>query len=548
MTERLELADIQGNIVRAYGRFGFPHARYFLFHVAEAEAGRRFLRKLAPLVTTAERWEGGPDDSHQRGVPRPKVTLNIAISARGLAALGLPGESLRSLPEPLLQGMHHRAPLLGDEGDSGIDRWDRVWRDGVQLPEAAIHILVSVSARMRDDGTPVPEFDERSAMLRDLVAELGGGVSLLSGHGPTESDFQQAGALLLDAGDGRKRIDPREHFGFVDGVGDPVFIGQFTPEAQRRRVKGRGKLTADGKWGPLATGEFVIGHVDESQEMTRASKPDSLTRNGSFMAFRKLHQDVGAFAEFMGAEARRFAAARGIDDEVADQTLRAKMIGRWSNGVPLSVAPTWEDLQAFEREWADVAALRGRKDRNQDQEARVQAWKEKLADFSYRDDKAGIRCPIGAHIRRGNVRDHLDPSLYAGTPDTYNGSSLSNRRRILRRGLPYGSFDPDATGADGEHGIIFIAVCANLERQFEFVLQQWINYGMDNNSGNDTCPLLGTRPEGSKFVVQADPDSDDAPYIVTGLPQFVTTRGGEYFFIPGLTALRMIATGTTDPV
>ncbi|MDW4496499.1 peroxidase [Sulfitobacter sp. D35] len=548
MTERLELADIQGNIVRAYGRFGFPHARYFLLHVDDPAAGRKLLRALEPQVTTAERWAGGPDDEKQAGVPRPKVTLNVAISGAGLAALGLPGEALRSLPEPLLQGMHPRAALLGDEGPSGIAHWDEVWRYAAADPGEAAHILVSMSAQMTEDGAPVPDLEERTDWLRRLASDSDGGVRLLAGHGPDGADFQQAGALLARREDGTMRTDPREHFGFVDGVGDPVFEGQFAPEAEARRVRGRGKIVHDGTWKPIATGEFVIGHVDESQELTAASTPDCLTRNGSFMAFRKLHEDVAAFEAFLGAQAETYAAARGVSIEEASETLRAKMVGRWSNGVPLMAAPTWADLKAFEEEWSDVLELRGKPDRTEAEEARVQAWKERLVDFRYRDDKQGLKCPIAAHIRRGNVRDYLDPDLYSDKPSEFGGTSISNRRRILRRGLPYGRFDPDNQDADGEHGIIFIGVCANLERQFEFVLQQWINYGMDNNSGNDTCPLLGTRPEDTKFVIQSEPGSDEAPYIMTGIPQFVTTRGGEYFFIPGLTALRMIATGTIDPI
>jgi deferrochelatase/peroxidase EfeB len=118
----------------------------------------------------------------------------------------------------------------------------------------------------------------------------------------------------------------------------------------------------------------------------------------------------------------------------------------------------------------------------------------------------------------------------------------------LRRGLPYGaSGDPMSRADTGEHGIIFMALCASLFRQFEFVQQQWMNYGLDFNAGNDTCPVIGYHREDAKFVIPADPKGDTPPFICAAIPQFVTTRGGEYFFLPSLSALRQLAMGTVDP-
>ena len=105
---------------------------------------------------------------------------------------------------------------------------------------------------------------------------------------------------------------------------------------------------------------------------------------------------------------------------------------------------------------------------------------------------------------------------------------------------------------DAEHGIVFLAVCASLFRQFEFVQQQWVQYGLDFNVGSDTCPIVGNHnPDGkgpeAKFVIPTDPDGSDAPYICERVPQFVEPRGGEYFFVPSMTALRMIGMGIVDP-
>jgi len=546
MTRNLDLADIQGNIVRAYGRFGFPFARYFLFHIPTTKAGRAFVQKIEPRLTTAERWQGGPDDPDQSGIPVPRVTLNVGFTWKGLVALDVPISTLSGLPHEFIEGMVKRAPILGDEGASDLGQWDPVWRRSAENDTSAIHLMVSISAQMANDGQPVPELEAQSNWLRKTARDSG--VKLLRGHARSNADYQQAGARLDQAADGSMRISPKEHFGFVDGIGDPVFEGQFEPTVETTRVKGRGKLTKEQTWKPLATGEFLLGHVDESQELPPTTLPVQFTQNGSFMAFRKLHEDVGAFQDYIDEQSPKFARIMGISVEEASETLRAKMVGRWANGVPLMAAPTFRDLKKFEKNWADIPGIRAKSsERTQTEKARLQAYKDVLIDFRYRDDQDGAKCPFGAHIRRGNIRDFMDPRLASDAPGTWDGSAISNRRRILRRGLPYGSFDPGAERSDQEHGVIFLAVCASLERQFEFVLQQWINYGMDVRSGNDTCPLLGVRPEGAKFVIAADPDSGHPPFIMDGMPQFVSTRGGEYFFLPSVTSLRMIANGTVDP-
>lgn len=170
---------------------------------------------------------------------------------------------------------------------------------------------------------------------------------------------------------------------------------------------------------------------------------------------------------------------------------------------------------------------------------------EALVRFSYADDPDGLKCPVTAHMRRANTRDGMAPT-------GREGSALNNRRRIIRRGLPYGE-SPDGVSDADEHGVVMLIVCASLFRQFEFVQQQWINYGLDARAGNNSCPLVGNHSAGgavgakTKFVVPADPNAGHPPFLVEGIPQFVETRGGDYFFVPSLTALRMIGMGVVDP-
>ncbi len=525
MSDLLELADIQGNILTAYGRLGFPKARYLLVHVGEAAVGRAFVETLRLRVTTALRWP-----STRKGVPvganpvtRPQVALNLAFTYRGLLALGLPTRTLRGLPDDFMDGMLARASILGDDLlDNTPDQWDRVW----QADQPSVHILITLNAQMAEDGSPVPELAARTQAIMDLIDSLGAGrpgaLSLLSGHRGRSSQWQELSARMAGT-----QATPMEHFGFIDAIGDPIFVGQYPDGAETALALGQGAVDGQGRWRPLATGEFVLGWADEAQEVAGGAMPLDFSRNGSFFSYRKLHQHVAAFEQWVDATSLQLARAWGFD-ALADarDTLLAKMAGRWQDGVPLMAAPDIQAWRAFNQRYLQGSAERD----------------AALVSFRYRDDPQGLRCPVTSHLRRMNTRDSLDPRIQAA-PEDRMGSALNNRRRILRRGLPYGARD----SADGEHGIVMLSHCSSLSRQFEFVQQQWLNFGLDFNAGNDSCPLVGNHGPGARFVIAADPASGHAPFVAQGLPQFVSTRGGDYFFAPSMTALRMIGMGLVDP-
>ena len=230
---------------------------------------------------------------------------------------------------------------------------------------------------------------------------------------------------------------------------------------------------------PIAPGEFVLGYEDEGGTVPAA--PPELGINGSYMVVRKLEQDVEGFWEFIAAEAGPDPARR--------EWLAAKMLGRWRDGTPLVLSP-------------DAP----RPERSEDL-----GW---LNEFTYALDFDGFACPIGAHIRRTNPRDSIDREW-----------RFSNRHRIIRRGMPYAS--------DSERGLMFACYQASIERQFEFVQSQWCGNGNAFGLGSDPDFIVGG-PNG-KLTIQGRP-----PTLVP-MRRFVTTRGGDYFFAPGIGALRYIA-------
>ena len=544
MAVALDLADIQGNILSAYGKLGFPKGRCITLHVSKPEAGRRFVNALLPGITTALRWR-----SHRRPsppgtveVPRPEVAVNIAFSFYGLVALDVPTRTLRRLPDEFINGMMKRAPMLGDDFlPNRKENWDEVWTAAKGAPMTdpkTVHILVTLNAQMNADGTPVAALDAKTREIEKLCQTIGS-VEILPGHnrpGQPSVPYQELSAITVRLPDGTVVPSPKEHFGYTDAIGDPVFEGEFPGRAKRADASGNGAFDGAGNWRPLATGEFLLGYPDEAQEMSGADIPSSFSRNGTFMAYRKLHQNVVAFRTFLESTATQLAQVWGLPRDDAGEMLAAKIAGRWSDGVPLALAPTVAEWKQFNERYPLVDT--------QKDPHRYAAREQALIDFRYKDDPQGLKCPLTSHMRRVNTRDMLAPR------DT-DGSVLNNRRRILRRGLPYGDSSPGVSDAD-EHGIVMLIVCASLFRQFEFVQQQWLNYGLDSNAGNDTCPLVGNHAAGAdgpkaKFVIASDPKTGRPPFIAEGIPQFVETRGGEYFFVPSMTALRMIGMGTIDP-
>jgi Dyp-type peroxidase family len=489
-------------VVKAYGRYRFPVARYLFLHVNNGVKGRSFVDAIAQRVTTAVRWgEGEPNT-----VPRPKATTNIAFTYGGLKALGLPRASLMGFPEEFVMGMKLRRDILGDDGPSDPRHWDPVWKQDV-------HIWMSINGQ-----TPA-DLEERYQWVAAEIDKTGGGVALLKGHrgagGRSDLPFQDA-CILFENG----QPTAKEHFGYTDGIGDPVFVGQ---DPDPERVIGRGKLTRTGTWEPLATGEFLLGHLDEAKEYARAPQPVELARNGTFMVYRKLHENVASFHRLLDEQCAHFPGSKEL--------LAAKLAGRWrDNGAPIVNAPDDAAKQAWDTLFAQAPPV---------EQSRM------LTDFTYNDDIDGAKCPVASHLRRINPRG----SLQFGRKNPFDTpGALDNRRRIMRRGLPYGKVE-DPTRDDGNHGIIFMALNADIGRQFEFIQQQWVNYGNDFKDGNDKEALLGNHSPHppSKMVLRAPPGSGQPPYFVRNLPRLVECRGGGYFFVPGMMALRLIARGLVDP-
>lgn len=273
----VDLAAIQGLI--AFRRPAPYWGSQVLVHIDSAENGRRALAKLLPHVDSAADWAAGKRD----------VTVAVALTHAGLAALGVPQASLDSFPVQLREGMAGRAAHLGDVGESAPAHWEPPFGNG------RIHVLVSVTAATEE-------------LWRERVATV-------------LARVDEPGVTVLETHDVAALPGTRTTFGYRDGVSFPRIAGlppQPTTAPERE----------------IATGEFLLGFPGETGVPLAQPVPDVLGRGGSYVGIRKIHTRVAAF--------RSFLAANSADPE-SEELLAAKMLGRWRSGAPLILAPTADD-------------------------------------------------------------------------------------------------------------------------------------------------------------------------------------------------------------
>lgn len=496
MIQPSDFEDIQGNILTGYGA---KVATYLFYRVDLPDKARQWLERITERITT---------EHHVRSAKQKlRTCLNVALTYQGLKALGLPQTSLKCFPVEFQQGMRARAPILCDFGSSEPEHWDS------PLGTPQVHIMVLIHGNSEADCEEFEKLVECPLVAEEALAESG--VSLVG--------REKAAGLK----------DDKEHFGFHDGISQPWVEGM--EERVGPPIQPHGGKRTIGEPKPLKTGEFILGHEDELNRIPQPLIPPELSKNGTYLVLRKLRQDVTAFRKEIKTQAKYVFGnyeGKGLDDkklkeiERKDQDrLAALMLGRWPSGCPVVSSPDKDDPSFV--------------------------TKEKINAFNYDEDGDGAKCPIGAHIRRMNPRD-----WHPGKDGKPVVEPISTRHRMIRRSLPYGPelLNDKPEEDKKERGLMFIALVADIARQFEFVQRHWINDGdFFQLDKNERDPLMGSNCDRRDFSSSNSPHKEDLrkftvpvatrlPWALN-LPEFVTTRGGEYFFIPSKTALRGLATG-----
>ncbi|MEM9326880.1 MAG: Dyp-type peroxidase [Bacteroidota bacterium] len=464
--ENIERENIQGMLL--YGYKWLPVARYLFLSITDVDKARSWIKQVDWRYATSS--------------PRDQC-MNIAFTAQGLKALGVPVDEENGFSRAFIEGMdtEHRNRILGDFGANASTDWEWGNKQHDQL-----HLVLMVFTR---DQAALDNWDAvQSATL------AGAGLETCS-----------------DPIDSIRLPDGKEHFGFKDGISQPV-------------IRGLGRQSSEDNY--VNAGEFILGYENDygkEPHSPRIQKGEmDFGKNGSYMVFRQLEQHVPLFwntvcDHFGGKNEGR---EKGIE-------LAAKMVGRWLNGNPLTEAP----------------------------DKKIKSGDMNRFSF-FLDDPNGTQCPLGSHIRRSNPRDSL--SSNSKSSSLRSATDAANKHRILRRGRPYGkpvdegmAIDQILDKIDGDQesrGLNFICFNTDIDRQFEFVQQTWSNNIKFHNLYNDVDPIMGVQNGGrdeaghyqmapTQFEVQASP----VRKRYQDVPPFVKVRGGSYFFLPGRQALEYLS-------
>ncbi len=454
MKTPLERHDIQGFVISSYAHL--PCANYLLLRITDPQLARNWIKNLASRITAAEKKQEG-------------FSLNIAFTSTGLSKLGFTASELSSFSRAFAEGMvsEHRSRILGDTDENEPKGWE--WGG----EKNSIDILLLVFAENEN------MLDAQVGLKIDEIESCGG--------------LQKP--LVLAAG---RQFDTKEHFGFEDGIGQPVIEGSGSEFKQQERTRHSTIVRA---------GEFILGYENELNicvALPAAQEMPDFGRNGTYLVFRQMEQDVAKFWNYLRDITRR---TDGAGDDAALEYYAAKIVGRWKSGAPLTKYPNGDP--------------HGESEKNNEN------------DFEYHDeDQKGFGCPIGAHIRRTNPRDSLGP-------DPATALDSAKRHRIIRRGRSYGSRIKNRFVADDvSRGLNFICLNADIERQFEFIQQTWVHNRAFAGLYDEVDPLIGKKDAGSdSFTIQNDP----VRRRIQNLQDFVKIKGGAYFFMPGIRALQYLA-------
>lgn len=469
--QTIELKDVQGYIFRAYGNM--KYSRFTLLKISNPEAAKKWINSICNQITNA---------TIVAKDQLPETCLNIAFAPNGLSELGLYQENINNFSPPFKEGMTtiHRTSLLGDIDSSSPENW--LWGG---LKNAPVQLVLLVFGKDK--------------------------ATCLTYYNSLKAEFESHGLEEQRNLDGLTLKDNKEHFGFRDGIAQPI-------------IKGSGRIGPEHN--TVNPGEFVLGYknnykvypdsptIDSPQGNMNLLPPSPLKtgkkdlgKNGSYFIIRQMQQDVEGFWNFMNDRTRN---EDGSINEAESAKLASKMVGRWPSGAPLSKFPDKDPG--------------GTSDEN---------------DFLYaKDDPKGLKCPFGSHLRRMNPRD----SFETDTPK--KSLLLSNRHRLIRRARLYGDpiiGTPTNNKPKGDVGLYFNCFSADISRQFEFLQYTWSNYPKIKQLYSDPDPIIGVvenpkEGEEQQFTLQGDPINKTEK----NLQRFITIKGGAYFFFPSITTIRYI--------
>lgn len=429
----------------------------------------------------------------------------LAFTYAGLKKIGLDKSALDTFAKPFREGMHQEDRLrrLGDRIDG---EWKKTviagglaWggNKGADAPAAfkTVHALLLLYQNSQDG-------------VRNWADQI---EQVLGPHG-VKAVIRRPLDLQRD-----NRNIAREHFGFADGMSQPIPYGDAVVTSDNQPLERN-------PWHGVPLGEILLGHTNGHHEaapgpyvksetnrvikLTQEGAPEgfvNLGLNGSYMVVRELLQDVAAFWNSLKCNAERIQVHDPNGKSVTADWIAERIVGRTLDGdflhpdgtpLPMSGGQPQNDVGFNER------------------------------------DPHGYGCPLGSHVRRSNPRDSLAPDRAAAQTTL----DAANNHRILRRGRKFGPPIVDRYKDDKQdRGLLFICLNSDIARQFEFVQQTWVLNQNFSTLFDEMDPLVG--PAG-RFTIR---EEGKPLRQIIDVDTFIRAVGGEYFFLPSIPALDYLA-------